>query len=260
MQNTSRTGDETTERRHGVQAIARAGSVLRALERSPEGLALGEIASATQLPKSTAHRIVGALIEEGLLAQSGGGLISLGGGIARLAAARREAFAERLRPVLLDLRRQLNETVDLAVLDGTSARFVDQVPAPHRLRAASSIGEVFPLHCTANGKALLAAMPDSRVIALLPEQLPELTPWTTSTRTELLAELAKVREDGVAFDREEHTTGICAVGAAISDGTDPAAAAISVPVPTQRFTGNEQTLASAIQAAAAAATALLTKA
>ena len=258
MQNT-RARNETAERRHGVQAIARAGSVLRALEGSPEGLALGEIAAATELPKSTAHRIVGALIDEGLLAQAGDGRIGLGGGIARLAAARREAFGERLRPVLLDLRRQLDETVDLAVLDGASARFVDQAPAPHRLRAASSIGEAFPLHCTANGKALLAAMPDSRVIALLAERLPELTPRTISSRAELLAELARVRKDGVAFDREEHTTGICAVGAAIADGADPAAAAISVPVPTQRFKGNEKSLALAIRAAAATATALLTK-
>jgi DNA-binding IclR family transcriptional regulator len=260
MQNTLRVGSAPAERRRGVQAIARAGSVLRALERSPEGLALGEIAAATELPKSTAHRIVGALVDEGLLAQSGDGRISLGGGVARLAAARREAFGAHLHPLLLNLRTQLDETVDLAVLDGASARFVDQAPAPRRLRAASSIGEAFPLHCTANGKALLAAMPDSRAIALLPERLPELTPRTISSRAKLLAELARVREDGVAFDREEHTIGICAVGAAITDGTDPAAAAISVPVPIQRFTGNEQSLAAAIQAAAAAAAALLTKA
>lgn len=234
--------------------------MLRALEHSPEGLALGEIAAATELPKSTAHRIVAALIEESLVAQSGDGRMSLGGGIARLAAARQEALGERLRPILRDLRRELDETIDLAVLDGTSVRFIDQVPAPQRLRAASSVGEAFPLHCTANGKALLAAMPESQVTTLLPRQLPRLTPQTISSRTKLLAELATVREAGVAFDREEHTTGICAVGAAISDGTDPAAAAISVPVPTPRFAGKERSFALAVGAAAAAAAALLTQA
>lgn len=246
--------------RNGVQAIARAAGVLRALEHSPGGLTLGEIAAAAELPKSTAHRIVGALSEEGLLAQSGDGRISLGGGIARLAAARQEGLGEQLHPVLRDLRLKLDETVDLAVLDGSSARFIGQVPAPRRLRAASSVGETFPLHCTANGKALLAAMPEPQATALLPKQLPKLTPQTISSRTRLLTELATVRDEGVAFDREEHTAGICAVGAAISDGADPAAAAISVPVPSQRFAGNERSLAAAVKATAAAASGLLSQA
>jgi DNA-binding IclR family transcriptional regulator len=65
----------------------------------------------------------------------------------------------------------------------------------------------------------------------------------------LLAELSQIREDGVAFDREEHTKGICAVGAAISDGSNPAAAAISAPVPMQRFRGLEPRIATAVLAA-----------
>jgi len=244
------------ERRHGVQAIARAAAVLRALERAPEGLGLGEIAAATELPKSTAHRIVAALAEEDLVAQAADGRVRLGGGIARLGAASRDALAERLRPVLLDLRRQLDETVDLAVLDGASVRFVDQVPAPQRLRAMSSVGEVFPLHCTANGKALLAAMPEPQAAALLPKRLARFTAHTIGSRDELFAELAQVRRRGVAFDREEHTEGICAVGVAIPGAAEPVLAALSVPVPTQRFRGNERQLAAAVREAAAAAESL----
>lgn len=241
-----------------MQAIARAAAILRALEAAPAGLALGEIAAITQLPKSTVHRIAGALAEEELLTQGSDGRIRLGGGIARLAAAGREGLAERLRPVLGELRRELDETVDLAVLDGNSVRFVDQVPAPRRLRAVSSVGEAFPLHCTANGKALLAAMPTERVEALLPAELPRFTPRTIDSLAKLSRELEQVRREGVAFDREEHTEGICAVGAAVSDGTDPAALAISVPVPSQRFDGGEERLTKGIHAAATAATALLT--
>lgn len=257
MRNTSSIANGPRERRPGVQAIARAASVLRALEGAPEGLSPGALANAVELPKSTVHRIVGALAEENLVAQDGDGRVRLGGAVARLAAAGREALGERLRPVLLDLRREVEETVDLAVLDGSSVRFIDQAPAPRRLRATSAVGETFPLHCTANGKALLASMPESQAIALLPERLPQLTPHTVGTREKLLSELAEVRRKGVAFDREEHTEGICAVGAAISDGVDPAAAAISVPVPVQRFHGNEGKLASAVRHAAATATELL---
>jgi DNA-binding IclR family transcriptional regulator len=234
------------ERRHGVQAIARAGAILRALESAPAGLGTSELATATRLPKSTVHRLVTALAEEELVAQSGDGRARLGSGITRLATAGREALSEQLRPVLLDLRRQLDETVDLAVLDGAAVRFVDQVPAPHRLRATSAVGELFPLHCTANGKALLATISSEQVKALLPSRLERFTSATVSSRAQLIAELAQVREDGVAFDREEHTEGICAVGVSLDAGST---AAISVPVPAQRFYGREKELATAVRAA-----------
>lgn len=242
--------------RHGVQAIARAGAVLRALETSPGGLSLGEIAATVDLPKSTVHRLVAALAAEDLVAQEPGGRARLGNGLARLAAAGREALPDRLRPVLLELRRELDETVDLAVLDDDAVRFVDQVAAPRRLRAASAVGELFPLHCTANGKALLAALPAAEATARLPQRLPRFTPQTITARKRLLAELATVRREGVAFDREEHTEGICAVGAAVLDPTGPVAA-LSVPVPAQRFAGREAALAAAVRTAAASASSLL---
>jgi DNA-binding IclR family transcriptional regulator len=232
-----------------VQSIARAAAILRALEGAPDGLGLGRLAKRVGLPKSTVHRIAGALVEEELLSQSPDGEFRLGGGIARLAAAGREALADRLRPVLLELRRDLEETVDLAVPDGTAVRFVDQVPGPHRLRAASAVGEAFPLHCTANGKAILAAMPTDEAAKLLPERLPRHTAATIVSREELLAELAEVRDrGGVAFDHEEHSEGISAAGIAVVGETGPVAA-ISVPVPTQRFAGREQELSRSLRGA-----------
>ncbi|HEX7279799.1 MAG TPA: IclR family transcriptional regulator [Solirubrobacterales bacterium] len=235
--------------RGGVQSIARAAAILRALEQAPEGLGITEIAVATELPKSTAHRIVAALAEEELVSRSPSGMIRLGSAIARLGAAAHEALAERLRPILLVLRRELDETVDLSVLDGTAARFVDQVPAPRRLRATSSVGELFPLHCSANGKALMAALPPAAVEELLPTKLPRSTPHTITSRAALLEELEQVRNRGLAFDREEHTLGICAVGVAVPLGGDPAAA-ISVPVPAPRFAEAEDEIAAALTAAA----------
>jgi DNA-binding IclR family transcriptional regulator len=229
----------------GVQSIARAAAVLRALERSPEGLGITELATATELPKSTVHRLVGALAEEELLARGADGRARLGPAISRLGNAAHEGLAERLRPVLLSLRRELDETVDLSVLDGGSARFVDQVPAPRRLRATSSVGELFPLHCTANGKALLAGLPAEAAESLLPPRLAQLTPRTIVSRPALLEELSRVRETGLAFDREEHTLGICAVGVAIGEGGAPVAA-ISVPVPAQRFGEAEGRIAAAL--------------
>jgi DNA-binding IclR family transcriptional regulator len=139
-----------------------------------------------------------------------------------------------LHPLLQRLFDELNETVDCAVPDGTELRFVDQIPAAHRLRAVSAVGSTFPLHCTANGKAVLSEWSAEEVARRLPPRLPRYTDRTIVSRAKLLEQLTVVRETGVAFDLEEHTLGICAVGTTIREpfGT---LVAISVPVPTQRF-------------------------
>ena len=257
MQDTAST-PATPAPRSGVQAIARAGSVLRALEAAPAGLALGELAAAVDLPKSTVHRLVQALAEEDLVRTGAGGRIRLGPGLARLGAAAHDALADMLRLPLQDLRRELDETADLAVLDGATVRFIDQAPAPHRLRAVSAVGSAFPLHCTANGKALLSALDDDAVRDLLPATLQRFTPATVTARAALLDELAEVRRTGVAYDREEHTEGISAVAAVVRDPGGPVAA-ISVPVPTQRFAGNEERYGAAVRAAAERASASLSR-
>ncbi len=242
--------------RPGIQAIARAARVLRALEAAPAGLGLAELSAAVSLPKSTVHRLTTALAAEDLVASAPGGRIVLGGGLARLAQAGLAALPTRLRPALESLSRATGETVDLAVLDGDSVRFVDQLPGAQRLRAVSAVGAVFPLHCTANGKAFLAALGPDRARVLLPGKLARLTPHTITSHRALEGELEEVSRAGVAFDREENSDGICAVGAAVLAPGGPAAA-LSVPVPTPRFLGAERRLAEAVRDAAGEASALL---
>jgi DNA-binding IclR family transcriptional regulator len=197
------------------------------------------------MPKSTVHRLVSALEKEEFVTPARVGKIHLGRGVARLGAATRDGLRDQMRPFLLRLHQKLEETVDLSVPDGQTARFIDHIPAPHRLRAVSAVGAAFPLHCTANGKALLAAMPEEELGAVLPARLAAHTPNTITARKELWGELERVRAEGVAYDREEHTVGICAVGAVVEDPYG-AAAAISVPVPAQRFVGNDAALARAL--------------
>ncbi|MEA2384678.1 MAG: hypothetical protein QOH72_4649 [Solirubrobacteraceae bacterium] len=233
----------------GVQVIARAAQILRALDSEPHGLSLSQLSGRLGLPRSTVHRVVTALATEGLLAAaSPNGRVRLGPELARLALASRRELRLELRPHLQRLFDRLNESVDCAVLDGDHLRFIDEIAAPHRLRAVSSVGATFPLHCTANGKALLAELSPEEVSRVLPPRLRRCTDATITARVELVAELDGVRQTHVAFDREEHTTGISAAGIAIRDPFG-ALAAISVPMPTQRFEGREHEIAEALSAA-----------
>lgn len=245
--------DAQTTRSNGMQLIARAAAVMRTLAERRSGLGLSELAAAVDLPKSTTHRIVQALHAEDLVVVSGGRPIRLGPGAARLAAATRGTIRDELRPFLEQLSRATNETVDLAVLEGDTLRFIDQIPAPHRLRAVSIVGATFPLHCTANGKALLASLPRKSAAALLPARLPTYTANTITSRTVLWRELDRIATTGVAYDREEHHEGISAVGAVVVDALG-SRLAITCPLPTQRFNGREAELARAVSQTAEEAT------
>ncbi|MDQ5812588.1 MAG: IclR family transcriptional regulator [Actinomycetota bacterium] len=227
----------------GVQVIARATDVLRALEAEPGGLSLAKIAQRVSLARSTVHRIVTALEAESLvIPASPSGGYRLGPELARLAASAGGELREAVRPFIERLRHEADETVDLAVLNRDRVFFVDQVAAPHRLQALSAVGVSLPAHCTAIGKALLAGLTDEQVERLLPERLPAETSNTITDRAELLADLERVRASGVAFDREELTIGISAVGAEIRDAGG-VVAALSIPVPTARFADQEERLA-----------------
>lgn len=224
-----------------VQVIARAATILRALEDENGGLSLGQIAQRVNLARSTVQRIVAALETEKLvIAATPNGRVRLGPTIMRLAASVRSDFIALARPFLERLSSELQETVDLSTVKKDHLVFIDQVIGSQRLRTVSAVGETFPLYCTANGKAYLAQLSDAAVEALLGRVYEPRTPKTITRIEPLLAELRTVRRTGVAFDREEHTAGICAAGVALHDPLGNAVA-VSVPVPSQRFM-TQQTL------------------
>lgn len=247
----SATADMAHEKRtSGVQVIARAVDIMRTLHAAPEGLTLSQLAQEVGLARTTVHRIVQALQTEGLVTSpASDGTLHLGPELGRLATGTSGAVVRTVRPFIERLAQEVNETVDLAVLYGADVRFVDQVVPGRRLRADSVVGELYPAHCTANGKVLLAALPPAALESTLRPRLKRYTENTIVNRGDLLTELAEVRRTGVAFDREEHDLRVCAVGAAVFDALG-ARVAITIAVPSDRFYDKEQELANAVSDAA----------
>jgi DNA-binding IclR family transcriptional regulator len=240
------TSDASAGLGDGVQVIARAAEILRLLETSPGGLSQAEMVERLDLPRTTIHRIIRALLAEGFVASMGTrGRYRIGVQIARMAEASRTALVLEVHPHLRALSEEVEETVDLSILERDHATFIDQVVASRRLRAVSVVGASFPLYCTANGKALLTTMTPTQIKALLPARLPAHTPRSTTSLSVLLKEIAAIGRGGVAFDREEHTPGICAVGAVVL-GTPLGTAAVSIPLPATRFVGREGLLSAAL--------------
>lgn len=224
----------------GIQVISRAAEMMRALAQSPGGLTQADLGERLGLARTTVHRILGTLLDEELVTASHQrGRYRLGPAITRMAGAVRRDFLGAIHPLLEDLSRQAAETVDLSILNGGVVTFLDQVVAPNMLRAVSAIGESFPVHACAPGKAFLAALPDSPIASGLPAKLQALTPSTITDLAILREELAEVRRTGLAYDREEHTTGICAAAVFLGK-TELGPMAVSMPMPSQRFYGHEE--------------------
>lgn len=226
-------GNKNAPRRRGIQVINRAARILRVLGDAGDGLSLGRIAEQVDLPRSTVQRIVDALAEEGLVTGSSrSASVRLGPGFLALAQRSRLDLMEIAHPLLKTLSVDTGETIDLAVLRGDHIVFVDQVIGAQRLRAVSAVGERFPLHSTASGKACLALLDDLEMRAAVVPTLATADGGAQKLE-KLFAEIAEVRSTGVAYDDEEHSPGISALGVALRDPTGDIYA-ISIPAPTAR--------------------------
>jgi IclR family acetate operon transcriptional repressor len=228
----------------GMQVITRAAAILGALAESGGGRSLAQLAARTELPKTTVHRICAALERVGYVqTDAASGRRELGPGLLRLAFSGRRDLVTLLQPWLERLSTELNETVDLAVLDGGQVLFVAQNPAPQReLMAIARVGASFPAYSLASGKVLLAGLPDDEVLRRLPRRLEPTLGGRPRTREALLQELDEVRRSGLGYEREEMRHGICAVAVAVFDA-DGRAASVAVPMPAARFTDSEALVA-----------------
>ncbi len=221
--------------RNEMRTIARAASVLRALADGTGNLSLGQLAKATDLPRSSIQRIVGALEAEGFVnTQAGQSGVRLGRELVRLGSAVSANLRTLVRPYLQELHQRTKDTVDLTLLmDGTPI-VVDQISSTAALRVVSFIGKPLPLHATASGKCHLANMPRHEALALLQQPLHAFTGQTITVADQLEKTIDLIDAGEFGYDREEYEDGICAIALPIHTfGASNYAIALSMP--TKRF-------------------------
>ncbi|HXP98192.1 MAG TPA: IclR family transcriptional regulator [Telmatospirillum sp.] len=233
---------QTDPGRAGIRVLGKAIHVLWSLENNPEGLSIREIAQVTAMPRSTVQRIVAALTEQNfLIGMAQGKRVRLGPAILQMAAPLDFDITTIMRPFLRRLSLEMQETIDLSVPAGSGVSIIDRISGHRRLSVISKIGERLPLHCTANGKAILAALPADVAERRLARSVQGFSAFPLADISRLMREIETIRHIGIAFDREEHAIGISAIGTAF---TNPCGGlvAISVPVPTTRFRRQESQL------------------
>jgi DNA-binding IclR family transcriptional regulator len=228
----------TTEPGRGstVQSVDRAVTILELL--AVHGTAgITELARELGVHKSTASRLVAALEQRRLVEQvEERGRYRLGVGILTLASATnaRLDLVQVARPVVRRLASETGETVNLAVLSGGAALYVDQVAGAANLSAYNWVGQHVPIHATSNGKVLVSELDDSELDRVVGE-LVAYTPSTVTDRRVLREHLAAVRAQGWAVAADELDVGLTAVAVAVRGAHGDVVASLSVSGPTFRF-------------------------
>lgn len=220
---------ERTERLSSVAAAAR---ILREFGHHSTQLGVSELARRVAVSKSTAHRIIWTLVEEGLLEKvEETGLFRLTTTMRSLGQS--AETAQRLHEAstipLDELRGVTHGTLQIAILDGADVLYVERREGPGTIPVFREVGARNAAHATSSGKVLLAYLPpeqQSRAINLL--RLRRKTARTITTRSALLTELAVVRRRGFAENLGESEPGMCSIAAPIREPLGEVVASVSV--------------------------------
>jgi len=204
------------------------------------GMTFAEIVAATATPKASTHRILKELVGLGVLSFSSH--TARYRGSLKLAGLGSEVTGNfDLRTLahshLQALHEVTHHAAHLGIRDGAAGVYLDKIETPdYGIKLFSEVGKRFPLHCTAMGKTLLAFAKAEDRERFLTRPLDAITPNTITEPDRLREELARVRTDGYAIDREEITRGVMCVAAPIFDSPGKVIGAVSIAFPSYIFT------------------------
>ncbi|QKV68643.1 MULTISPECIES: IclR family transcriptional regulator [Streptomyces] len=227
-----------------VPAVSRALDILELFLEGDGTLSAPEITRRLQLPRTTVHELVTTLAARSYLVPvpEQPGRYRLGVRTYQLGSR----YAEQLdlaaegQQVARAVAETCGETVHVAVLEDADVIYIAKVDSTHAVRMVSATGRRLPAHCTAVGKMLLAALPPAELAARLPAELTAMTPNSLTSTEALRAELARVRERGIAYEQRESNPDVSCVAAPVRDRSGRVVAALSVSVPMIRWSAERQ--------------------
>src|SRR5256714_8780137 len=197
----------------GTQAVDRAARLLSEVVHSADPMTFTGLSTATGLAKSTTSRLLLALERNGLVRRDDHGRFRPGEMFVSFAwrGGAEAGLAELAQPFLERLGEQNGETINLGIERDCMIEQIAQVDSVYVIGVGNWLGRPVPLHCTALGKVLLAY----GAASLPAGRLERPTEKTITSRAELQADLATVRELGYAITDSELEPGLVAVAAPV---------------------------------------------
>ena len=220
-----------------IQVIDRAAALLDAISRYPEPVSLKVLGAETGLHPSTAHRILGSLVDNGFVERDAAGHYRLGLRLLQLGVRLHGDVDMRAlaRPVMEALRDRLGETINLTIREGDQVVYIEKATPSRSIHVQQLIGSRAPLHVTAVGKLMLAAGGEAALRAYAERtNLPAYTRNTITDPSVLVAHCARAMAAGYALDDEEAEIGVGCIGVVLHASTGRVAGGLSISAPMDR--------------------------
>lgn len=221
----------TQQQRRGVQSIQRAVSLLRIVSQGGRrGLTLSHIARTADLKVSTAHRMLSALTQEGLLSlnpetrryRPGFELFMLGRG------ANQFLIRDTCRPALERIAQRTGDTAYLVVREGFDSLCIDRVEGSAPLRLLLDVGARRPLGMGAGSLCLFAFMADEAVNSLLQYNADRIRAYSGMETAAMQQLIKQCRRKGYALTEGVVDRGVTGIGVPLYDRKGRIRGAVSV--------------------------------
>jgi len=228
-----------TKERGGIQSLERAFAILEQVALHRDGITLAELCKSVGLHSSTTFHLVRTMAQLGYASQEAESRkYRIGRKVFALAAGalNENELAKRVTPVLELLTDRTGESSHFALRSGDDIVILAKTRGAGMFQLVDRAGAVRPPNATALGKVLLAALTPAQIERHLDRhELARFTPKTIVERDALMAELAQVRRNGIAFDDGEFDAEVRCVAVPVYDFLGRVAGAIGISGPMWRL-------------------------
>jgi DNA-binding IclR family transcriptional regulator len=217
----------------GESVLTRTVRILRLFTAGSPTLTVSEIARRGDLPLSTAHRLVGELVDLGVLERDTGKTVRMGVQVWEWAARSSRALGlrETAMPYLEDLQSVVRQHTQIGVLEGTDVLYLERLSAREATKNVTKIAGRLPIHATSAGLVLLAHAPQELQEQVLSGPLRRYTQNTVTDPGELRRLLAEIRKQGFVAADQMITPGSLGLAAPVHGPGGDVVAALSLVLP-----------------------------
>ncbi len=233
-------GAMTATKPERLSSVERAICMLELLSDAGS-LNLTQLADRLSTGKTTAFRLASSLVELGWLSKDEDLRYRLGPGALRLGAGTDIGpdLPTLLRPIMVDLHEETQETIHLTRLDGREVVYLEQLVSPKPVLSVAVIGSRSPAHCVSSGLAQLARLPKSRIDWVLRAPLRRYTDASVTDPAVIREEIERVRSRGYGINRGSFRQDVGGVGVAVVNHRGEPIAGLSVCMPVFRMTEHD---------------------
>ena len=226
------------EKKYWVPALEKANDIIQLIAEHPEQLKLTDLCKRLEISKSSMFSLLQTMEALNWITRNSYDAFTLGMhyGLMGNFYFQQYDLIDAFRREAPSYMRMVNESIQLARLEGADTFYLAKESAPSPVQMVSGPGTRMPAYATGLGKMLLSGLSDEQIELLYPnDSLISLTPFTIRTRQDLINQLPAIRQQGSALDLQEGVMGFNCIAAPIYHLSGQLTAAVSFSIPLQHW-------------------------